>query len=105
MLFFCHPKKAVILFWADWHEASIESGTMGSVLMALAASNNSSGNDDFVINVYGSNESAYDTSNKATEDVQDENLVIVNHPVLADPGNASASSHSPRFQQESSWGT
>ena len=30
-------KKAVILFWADWHEASIESGTMGAVLVALAA--------------------------------------------------------------------
>lgn len=30
-------KKAVILFWADWHEASLESGTMGAVLMALAA--------------------------------------------------------------------
>ena len=32
-------KKAVVLFWASWHEASIESGTMGQVLMALAASN------------------------------------------------------------------
>lgn len=29
-------KKAVLLFWADWHEASIESGSMGQVLTALA---------------------------------------------------------------------
>lgn len=31
-------KKAILLFWAPWHEASVESGTMGQVLTALAAS-------------------------------------------------------------------
>jgi len=31
-------KKAVLLFWAPWHEASVESGTMGQVLLALASS-------------------------------------------------------------------
>jgi len=40
-------KKAVLLFWADWHEASVEGGTMGVVLSALAASN--SANSDTVI--------------------------------------------------------
>ncbi|CAB9502018.1 Glutaredoxin 3 [Seminavis robusta] len=31
-------KKAVLLFWAPWHEASVEDGTMGQVLKALASS-------------------------------------------------------------------
>ena len=38
-------KKAVLLFWAPWHEGSVESGTMGQVLIALAKSTPS---DDIV---------------------------------------------------------
>lgn len=33
-------KKAVLLFWAPWHEASVEGGPMDQVLKTLASANN-----------------------------------------------------------------
>jgi Grx4 family monothiol glutaredoxin len=35
-------KKTVLLFWAPWHEASVEGGPMDQVLRALAASSSTS---------------------------------------------------------------